>query len=191
MLMKKFEAKIKDVDYEMLEGLGFSQVEDDDYDIKVYTFHKNYRIGNKHSYQDLQEVTEDNKNNYHIFSLYMYDHSGLAFSLTPFADKWDSGLLGYICITKNILLSEASKIACEMVQEANDIEAGAYVELIISELDICDCCNNIKNSEHINDFMFNIYNKEDKKTVVDFVSYYIKDFDINDLDKLIENRYNN
>lgn len=186
--MKKYEAKIKDVDYEMLEGLGFSQVDDDVYDIKVYTFHRNYRIGDNHSYQDLTECIDDNKKAYHIFNLYMYDHSGLAFSLTDFNDRWDSGLLGYICIRKNISRLEANKIAYDMVQEANDIEKGAYVELIISELEICECCNNIKNSEYIEDFMFNIYNKEDKTSVVKSVNYYIKDFDINDLDKLIESR---
>lgn len=186
--MKKYEAKIDEIDSGMMEGVGFNQVDYDE-SIKIYTFHRHYDIGNKHSYQELQEVIEDNKNNYHIFNLYMYEHSGLAFSLTPFADKWDSGLLGYICISKNISKLEANKRAYDMVQEANDIEAGAFVEIVINELEFCDCCNNIKNTDYIDGFIFNIYDKEDKKTVVKSVNYYIKDFDINDLDNLINNRY--
>ena len=30
----------------------------------------------------------------------MFDHSGRALSLTPFGDKWDSGQIGYVYITK-------------------------------------------------------------------------------------------
>lgn len=186
--MKKYEAYITDGATVGLEGVGFNDGYDDN--IKVYTFHRRYQIGNNHSYSSLQECIDDNKKDNHIFSLYMYDHSGLAFSLTDFNDRWDSGLLGYICIRKNISRLEANKIAYDMVQEANDIEAGAFVELIINELDICDCCNNIKSREYIDGLVFNINNKENKKDVVSFVNSYIKDFDINALDNLIDNRYN-
>lgn len=186
--MRKNEAKVIEVDAGILEEMGFNKGYDED--IKVYTFHRHYDIGNKHSYQDLQEVKEDNKNNYHIFSLYMYDHSGLAFSLAPFGDKWDSSLFGCVCVSKEISSPEATKIASAMVQEANDIEMGAFVEIIINELEICECCNNTKSWDYIDGFIFNIYDKEDKASVVKSVNYYIKDFNINDLDELIDNRYN-
>jgi hypothetical protein len=64
-----------------------------------------------------------------------------------------------------------------------------FVELIINELDICECCNNIKKWEYIDGFIFNIKNAEDKEAVVSFVNSYIKDFNINDLVELIDNRY--
>jgi hypothetical protein len=187
--MLKYEAKIKEVDYDILEGLGFNQVGDDA--IKVYTFHKDYQIGNKHNYQNMVECIEDNKKDYHIFSLYMYKHSGLAFSLTPFSDKWDSSLIGSICVSKEFSSVEATKMARQMVQEANDIEAGAFVDLRINELDICDCCNNTKSEDCIDGFTFNINIYEDKEKVVNFVNYYIKDFNINDLDELIDKFYSN
>lgn len=186
--MKKYEAKIVDVAHINLEGLGFEGYDDN---IKVYTFHRHYRIGNKHSYSSLQECFEDNKKDNHVFSLYMYDHSGAAFSLAPFGERWDSGLLGYICISKNISSIEATKMACDMVQEANDIEDGAYVELKIKELDICDCCNNVKKWEYVGVYPFNLNKKIEKAYVSLAASSYINGFDIKDLDKLIENRYKN
>jgi hypothetical protein len=184
--LKKYDANITEIDdYGMLEGLGFNQVDDA---IKIYTFHRHYQIGNKHSYQNLQECIEDNQKDNHIFSLYMYDHSGLAFSLAPFGDRQDISLLGYVCVSKEFSSIEATKIACEMVKEENDIQSGAFVELIINELDICDCCSNIKNREYIDSLIFNVCYREEKEAVVSFVNSYIKDFDINALDKLIENR---
>jgi hypothetical protein len=183
--MKKYEVKIIDVDYGMLEGFGFNR---DDDAIKIYTFHRNYEIGNKHNYTNMIECIEDNQKDNHIYSLYMYDHSGLAFSLAPFNDKWDSALFGCVCVSKELSSIEATKRACEMVKEANDIEAGAFVELIINELDICECCNNTKNREYIDGFIFNIYNKEDKEAVIRLVKSYIKYFNTNDLDEIIDNR---
>lgn len=184
--MKKYEVKIIEVDYYMLEGFGFNR---DDDAIKVYTFHRNYEIGNKHSYQNMVECIEDNEKDNHIFSLYMYEHSGIAFSLAPFGDKWDSCLIGSICVSKEFSSIEATKMACEMVKEANDIEEGAFVELVINELEICECCNNTKSEDYIDGFIFNINNEEDKEAVIRLVNSYIKDFDINALDELIENIY--
>mgnify|MGYP001188635447 CR=1 FL=1 len=184
--MKKFEAKITAVDYGMMEGVGFSDYDDK---VKIYTFHKHYQVGNKHNYDNMIECIDDNKKDYHIFSLYIYEHSGLAFSLEPFGGIWDTCLFGCVCVSKELSSIEATKIACDMVKEANDIEAGAFVEVMINELDICECCNNTKSWDYIDGFVFNIYDKEDRKTVVDFVSYYIKDFDTKALDELIDNRY--
>ena len=38
--------------------------------------------------------------------VYLYDHSGLALSDTPFGDRWDSGQLGYIYETRSNIRAE-------------------------------------------------------------------------------------
>ena len=40
--------------------------------------------------------------------VYMYDHSGIALSSTPFSCKWDSGLLGYHYVSKSTIHTEYS-----------------------------------------------------------------------------------
>lgn len=43
---------------------------------------------------------------YVALPLYMYEHSGISISTTPFSCKWDSGQLGYIFCTKEKALEE-------------------------------------------------------------------------------------
>jgi hypothetical protein len=61
-------------------------------------FHKKYTIGDKHNYtvKSLHEYLEDKKENLIVSPVYLYDHSGLVISTTPFSCPWDSGQIGYI-----------------------------------------------------------------------------------------------
>jgi hypothetical protein len=34
-----------------------------------------------------------------VFPLYKYEHSGVAYSITSFGDRWDSGQIGYVVVT--------------------------------------------------------------------------------------------
>lgn len=38
--------------------------------------------------------------------IYMYDHSGITIKTTPFSCPWDSGLVGYIFVTKETVRKE-------------------------------------------------------------------------------------
>lgn len=60
-------------------------------------FHGRYDFGDKHSFRDSQEL-EAHINRDDVISLpvYMYDHSGITISTTPFSCGWDSGQIGYI-----------------------------------------------------------------------------------------------
>ena len=42
-----------------------------------------------------------------ILPLYLYDHSGITISTTPFGDPWDSGRVGFIYMTREEMLAEA------------------------------------------------------------------------------------
>jgi hypothetical protein len=60
-------------------------------------FHGRYDFGDKHSFRDSREL-EAHINRDDVISLpvYMYDHSGITISTTPFSCGWDSGQIGYI-----------------------------------------------------------------------------------------------
>ena len=72
-------------------------------------FHKRMQLGDKTDYKqgDFQswEEMEDKicKDNdiLDILPIYMYDHSGITISTTPFSCPWDSGRVGFIYITKD------------------------------------------------------------------------------------------
>lgn len=44
-----------------------------------------------------------------IFPVYVYEHSGITLGLSDYGDKWDSGLAGYVYITKEKAFSEFSE----------------------------------------------------------------------------------
>lgn len=68
-------------------------------------FHKRYDIGDeKHRNEDpfeFQEWVTTSKDIALYLPIYMLDHSGLTIRTYSFDDPWDSGLLGYIYVTKD------------------------------------------------------------------------------------------
>ena len=70
-------------------------------------WHGRYNLGDKHNFIDrkfFEEYVSDKDNEvYCILKVYLYDHSGLALSTTPFNDKFDSRQVGYIYCTKQDL----------------------------------------------------------------------------------------
>lgn len=76
---------------------------------KMICFHKRYKLGDKHDYKftdysGWEEMKEDiikNENVEVIYPLYLYDHSGITISTSPFSCQWDSGQVGWIYITKD------------------------------------------------------------------------------------------
>ena len=77
-------------------------------------WHRNYDLGNSKRFDNPEEVREYAKEtNSLLFPLYMYDHSGIALSLSnsqyPFIDIWDSGQLGYVLVDREKALKEYSQ----------------------------------------------------------------------------------
>lgn len=71
-------------------------------------FHGRYNLGDKHSmnsddyggWAELAEAIHKEHEPVVILPIYLYDHSGLAFSTSPFSCPWDSGQVGFIFFTK-------------------------------------------------------------------------------------------
>ena len=63
-------------------------------------FHRRYDLGDNHGYS-LEEVQAIERNEEYLsLPIYMYDHSGIALSSSPFSCPWDSGRLGLFFIKK-------------------------------------------------------------------------------------------
>jgi hypothetical protein len=74
-------------------------------------FHKRYNLGDKHevdsdAYASWDEMEEGIRNEYNVVAmkpLYLFDHSGITISTRDFNDRWDSGRIGFVIITKDNL----------------------------------------------------------------------------------------
>jgi len=79
---------------------------------EIHVAHRNYAFGD-YNYNNLESITEaekERKNNGDIIlPLYMYDHSGITISLSPFSCQWDSMRVGFVSIPKNKIVAEFGK----------------------------------------------------------------------------------
>jgi hypothetical protein len=74
----------------------------------IVAFHRRYNLGDKdhgYKFQDFNgwdeletQIIRDHKPTI-ILPLYMYDHSGITISTSPFSCPWDSGKIGFCFIT--------------------------------------------------------------------------------------------
>lgn len=103
--MATFESKNFKLEIEQCEG--YNPREDDNI-TKMVCFNRRYNLGDKHDYRhenynNFSELKDDiikNENVAIIEPLYLYDHSGITISTTPFNCRWDSGQVGFVFITK-------------------------------------------------------------------------------------------
>ncbi len=81
---------------------------------KFICWHRKYDLGNCKDFATPQEVRKyAEKTGSLLFSLYMYEHSGIALSLSnsryPFNDRWDAGQLGYVLVDRQEALNKLGK----------------------------------------------------------------------------------
>ncbi len=103
-------------------------------------FHGRYDLGDKHGYdhkdysgwEELEKTIVEDNNVGVILPLYLYDHSGLSISTTPFSCVWDSGKIGFICVSKEKILKElGGKIVTKKLKEK-------VVEVLKAEVETYD-----------------------------------------------------
>lgn len=80
----------------------------------IVGWHRSYNFNTRLGDERLtpkEFMEEAKREGYVVFPLYMYDHSGLAFSLGVFGCPWDSGQLGFMFWTKE-KLQDTGFVAC-------------------------------------------------------------------------------
>ena len=115
--------------------------------------HKHYAFGDKNynSFESIQEAQKEAERIGDIcLPLYMYDHSGITISLSPFSCPWDSGQVGFVQVQKKEILSnfgkkiftkklkeKALKVAKSEVEEMDSYVRGEVYGYVIDEEDSC------------------------------------------------------
>ena len=103
-------------------------------------FHRRYSLGDKHNYNfnhydGWDEMKEDiikQENVHTILPLYLYDHSGITISTSPFSCRWDSGQVGWIFISKDKVKKEG--IDESKVEKYLEGEVGEYDKYLTGEV---------------------------------------------------------
>jgi hypothetical protein len=98
-------------------------------------FHPRYDLGDKHSYDKRSELKNDimeNENVHTILPLYLYDHSGITISTSPFGCKWDTTQVGFIFVSKEKVKSEG--IDETRVEEYLENEVKTYDQYLRGEV---------------------------------------------------------
>lgn len=69
---------------------------------KILCFHPRHKFGHDEGFtkESFDVYMKDNPEDFY-FPLYMYDHSGVTISLTPFNDRWDSMQIGYVWVKRD------------------------------------------------------------------------------------------
>lgn len=79
---------------------------------KMICFHSRYNLDDKHDYKtpsDFKEhieCLEEDGEEIYMLPLYLYDHSGITMNTTGFRCIWDSGQVGYIYTTDELMRDE-------------------------------------------------------------------------------------
>lgn len=81
---------------------------------KLICFHKRYDLGDKHNlrhedfrgWAELEQHLRRELGAVVVLPLYLYDHSGITISTTPFNCPWDSGQIGFAYVTRETILKE-------------------------------------------------------------------------------------
>lgn len=115
------------------DEFGHNPREDDNVSHMI-CFHKTYRLGDRHDYDtgdfdnwdELKEQLEEDYDILVICPLYLYDHSGITISGTPFGCRWDSGQVGWAFIEKKMF---------DEIPELFEDKANAWLASEIKEYD--------------------------------------------------------
>ena len=114
---------------------------------KMICFHRRYNLGDKHdynhnNYSSWSEQKEDivkNENVCVILPLYLYDHSGITMSTSPFGCNWDSGQVGWIFVSKEKVRKEynVKRITQEVIDKVTqclESEVKTYDQYLTGEV---------------------------------------------------------
>jgi hypothetical protein len=107
---------------------------------KMICFHKRYNLGDKHDYNhndysgwaEMEKAIIKNEKPAIILPLYLYDHSGITISTSPFSCRWDSGQVGFVLISKERLRNEYS------VKRITKKEIEKGTRVLLAEVDTYD-----------------------------------------------------
>ncbi len=130
--------------------------------------HKRYNLGDKHDFdfnqydgwEEAGKALIKENDAAIVLRLYLFDHSGISLRTTPFSDRWDSGQVGFVFISKEKLRKEygvkrISKKLLEKVEKYLIGEVGTYDQYLRGDVfgfevvEVSTCDKEHEHEEHI------------------------------------------
>lgn len=134
---------------------------------RMLCFHSRYDLGDDLDYRvddydgwyEVKKAIEEDENVVVIKPVYLFDHSGITISTTPFSCRWDSGQVGWVWITKESIeenygecneenTEKAVSMMMTEIEEYDDYIRGDVYEYTLYEKVTCECCKHV-DMEHI------------------------------------------
>lgn len=106
----------------------------------IVASHPRYDLGDKYSSEPISEAElKRDEDARIILPLYIYDHSGITLSTTPFSCRWDSGQIGWIYATADQIRREfnvkyITKKIEEQVKDVLEGEVSVYSRYLEGEV---------------------------------------------------------
>ncbi len=101
---------------------------------KMICFHSRYSLGDKHEYkhkdyegwEEMKQAIIKKEDVAIIKPLFMYDHSGITIKTSSYNDRWDSGQIGFVFITKKALRENfsAKRLSKKLTEQADRLLEG-------------------------------------------------------------------
>jgi hypothetical protein len=85
---------------------------------KIACFHRRYDLGDKHHFndsQDLIDFIQDNQSELVYLPIFAYEHSGITIRTASYECQWDSGQIGFIYAYKKNMIEQGFKSEAEML----------------------------------------------------------------------------
>jgi hypothetical protein len=147
MIMTAQEIKVDNISVEIIYDQFADSPRSWDNATKFVMFSNRYHklpneLGISHddysSWDEMQEALD--KEYKWVYPVYMYDHGGVSFSITPFGCKWDSGQVGFIA-SNDGTEHEAFTNATEELKEFNHYISGeVYGVRVFEDTEEIDSC---------------------------------------------------
>jgi hypothetical protein len=153
---------------------------------KMVCFHNHYDLGDKtnlnqnsfNGWDELKEYLIKEEEAVFILPLYLYDHSGITISTTPFGYRWDSGQIGFIYTTNKLLeeMGHPLNVSKDKLKKWAIAETKIYDNYLTGE--VFSFQLEYKDG-HLIDSVSGFYGFDhDKSGLLDYAEDSIKSFDI-------------
>lgn len=123
-------------------------------------FHKKLTLGDKHglvhndfsSWGALEKHLRGELEATHVLPLYLMNHSGLSMSTTKFSDPWDSGQVGFIYTTAELIAKmgtpedSVGEVLDQEVETFNEFISGAVYGYEIIQETMCEHCKHVESA---------------------------------------------
>ena len=191
------EKRIGKYKIEVIQDESPSSPREDDNLGTMVCFHNRYDLGDEHNYKsgdyngwdEMEKNIIKNENVGVILPLYLYDHSGITISTSPFSCNWDSGQIGFIFISKEKMLKEyGGKIVTQTLKDKVEgylkSEVETYDQYLTGDVygyrvsEVKTCSEGHEHEEEL-DSCWGYYGQENCMLEgVGIVEYYIKNDEV-------------